>query len=47
MIAIGILIAILGFFLNFSALEGVGILIAVVGLILWFIPFNGRYHRWY
>jgi hypothetical protein len=47
MIAIGILIAILGFFLNFYALEAIGVVIAVVGLILWFVPVGGRTRRWY
>jgi hypothetical protein len=47
MIAIGLVLALLGYFLPVPILLDLGVLLIVVGVILWFVPIRGQYHRWY
>lgn len=47
MIVLGIVLALIGYFLVIPILETLGIILAVVGVVLWLVPIGGHTRRWY
>ena len=47
MIALGAILAILGFIFGIYFLWIIGLILLVVGLVLWFVPVGGATRRWY
>ena len=47
MIALGAILAILGFIFGIGILWIIGIILLIVGLVLWFVPVGGTTRRWY
>ena len=47
MVLLGIVLALLGWFLPQQMLLIIGVVLIIVGLCLWFIPVGGTTRRWY
>ena len=47
MIALGVILAIIGFIFGIYFLWIIGLILLIVGLILWFVPVGGATRRWY
>ena len=47
MIALGVILAIIGFVFGIYILWIIGLILLIVGLILWFVPVGGATRRWY
>ncbi len=47
MIALGVILAIIGFIFGIGILWIIGIILLIVGLVLWFVPVGGTTRRWY
>lgn len=47
MIALGVILAIIGFIFGIGILWIIGIILLIVGLVLWFVPVGGATRRWY